>query len=163
IEGGAVDARADVYSLAAMLVVALTGEPAFDGTTVAKLYAHVNADPPRIGAQRADLAPFDEVIARGMAKLPDDRYASAGDLTRSRPRPRRTMRPVPRIRSRPPSSTLRRPSRSRRPSRRCALRSHGLRRVRPRRARTPRPRSAHARRPAPRCRRRSSARRPAAV
>lgn len=83
IEGGTVDARADVYSLAAMLVVALTGEPAFDGTTVAKLYAHVNADPPRIGAQRADLAPFDEVIARGMAKLPDDRYASAGDLARA--------------------------------------------------------------------------------
>ncbi|WP_320673276.1 serine/threonine-protein kinase, partial [Patulibacter defluvii] len=83
IEGGAVDARADVYSLAAMLVVALTGEPAFEGTTVAKLYAHVNAERPRVGDHRADLAPFDEVVACGMAKQPEDRYASAGDLARA--------------------------------------------------------------------------------
>ncbi|MCK9248527.1 MAG: serine/threonine protein kinase [Solirubrobacteraceae bacterium] len=83
IEGGAVDARSDVYSLAAMLVVMLTGQSAFDGTTVARLFAHVNAEPPRPGLRIEGLDPFDAVIARGMAKRPDERFPSAGDLARA--------------------------------------------------------------------------------
>ncbi|MGE4426036.1 MAG: serine/threonine-protein kinase, partial [Solirubrobacteraceae bacterium] len=85
IEGGAVDARSDVYSLAAMLVVMLTGQPAFEGTTVARLFAHVNAEPPQPGLRIDGLDPIDAVVARGMAKDPAARHASAGDLARAAP------------------------------------------------------------------------------
>ncbi len=80
VDGGDVDARADVYGLTATLVAALTGAPPYDGTTARKLYAHVNAPPPALGDERPPLAPFDDVLAAGMAKDPADRPASAGAL-----------------------------------------------------------------------------------
>nr|WP_282599929.1 serine/threonine protein kinase [Patulibacter sp. SYSU D01012] len=80
IEARPLDARADVYALAAMLYVALTGRPPFEGATMAKLFAHVNRERPTVSAVVPDLAAFDAVIARGMAQDPEDRPASAGEL-----------------------------------------------------------------------------------
>src|SRR3954469_13488836 len=83
--GGAVDARADVYALGCVLYQALTGEvpyPADSG--MAKMYAHGNQPPPVPSTVAPDLPKqFDEVIARAMAKDPNDRYLSAGDLGRA--------------------------------------------------------------------------------
>jgi hypothetical protein len=85
IRGGAVDARADVYSLGAVLFHALTGETPFAGRNhEAMLWAHLTEAPPSASARRRDVPrAFDAVIARAMAKRPPDRYPSAGDLGRA--------------------------------------------------------------------------------
>ena len=84
IQGGTVDARTDVYALACVLYESLTGEIPFQGTAPQKLWAHMNNPPPEVRSVRGDVAPgLDEVIRRGLAKLPDDRYPSAGDLGRA--------------------------------------------------------------------------------
>ncbi len=76
------DARADIYSLACVLYEALTGEPPFAGSTTAHLmFAHAHTPPPQPSAtQPAVPAPFDAVIAKGMAKDPDNRYATTIEL-----------------------------------------------------------------------------------
>jgi serine/threonine protein kinase len=85
ISGGALDARVDVYSLGCVLFEALTGQvPYPKDSDVAKMFAHLNEPPTRV----SQLAPgagssFDGVIDRALAKLPDHRYPSAGDLGRA--------------------------------------------------------------------------------
>ena len=76
------DARADIYSLACVLYEALTGEPPFAGTTTAHLIAaHLNTLPPRPSTTQPGVpAQFDAVIAKGMAKGPDQRYATTIEL-----------------------------------------------------------------------------------
>ena len=82
IQGEAATARSDVYSLTAVLYETLTGVvPYAKPNEAAVLFAHISEAPPRITERQGDLPPrLDEVIARGMAKLPSDRYASAGEL-----------------------------------------------------------------------------------
>src|SRR4051794_18154425 len=83
--GGSLDARADVYSLGCVLYQALTGQVPFPAdSSMAKMYAHGNQPPPVPSAVVPDLPKqFDDVIARAMAKDPNDRYLSAGDLGRA--------------------------------------------------------------------------------
>ena len=73
---------ADVYALACVLYECLTGASPYQVSQPSALIAaHLTAPIPRPSRQRPELpAGFDEVIARGMAKSPDDRYASAGEL-----------------------------------------------------------------------------------
>src|SRR5262245_1096923 len=82
IKGEAVDGRADVYSLGCVLYECLTREPPFRRETeVATLYAHLE-DPPPAPSATVTTVPksLDEVVAKAMAKAPDDRYASAAEL-----------------------------------------------------------------------------------
>jgi Protein kinase domain len=79
-----IDARADVYALGCVLYAALTGAPPFPRATVpATMLAHMHdaAAPPSSapGVPRE----FDRVLARALAKAPDDRFPSAGDLGRA--------------------------------------------------------------------------------
>jgi serine/threonine-protein kinase len=76
------DARADVYSLACVLYECLTGSPPFDAATMAGLVAaHLNTPPPQPSASQPNLPKqIDEVIATGMAKDPDNRYATTVEL-----------------------------------------------------------------------------------
>jgi serine/threonine protein kinase, bacterial len=77
-----VDHRADIYALACVLHECLTGASPYQASQPSALIAaHLTAPIPRPSQQQPDLpAGFDEVIARGMAKSPDDRYSSAGQL-----------------------------------------------------------------------------------
>ena len=82
--GQRVDARADIYALGCLLFEALTGEAPFErsapGAGAAAL-AHVDAPRPSPLDVRPDLPrEFDDVVKRAMAKDPDERYPSAGDL-----------------------------------------------------------------------------------
>ncbi|ORV09282.1 serine/threonine-protein kinase PknD [Mycobacterium celatum] len=84
---GPVTNRADVYSLAAVLTAILTGDRPFPAaTTVGQVIkAHLTAPPPKPSLARphAISARFDGVVARGMAKNPQQRFATAGDLARA--------------------------------------------------------------------------------
>jgi serine/threonine protein kinase/Tol biopolymer transport system component len=83
IEGRPIDGRADVYSLACVLYAALAGRPPFERESdLAVLWAHVQGEPPRLGAVRPELSVLDPVLARGLAKEPDERQATAGQLMR---------------------------------------------------------------------------------
>jgi CHASE2 domain-containing sensor protein len=82
IRGEAVSASVDIYAMAGVLYHCLTGQVAFDRDhEAAKLWAHLGAPPPAPTTLRSDLPDaIDEVIARGMAKDPRDRYATAAEL-----------------------------------------------------------------------------------
>jgi serine/threonine protein kinase len=70
---------ADVYALGAVLHLLLSGGPPFDGDSLAALAnAHLNVEPPPLPATvPADIA---AIVARCLAKRPEERYASAGEL-----------------------------------------------------------------------------------
>lgn len=74
--------RADVYALTCVLHECLTGSQPFPGDSVSVVItAHLMQPIPQPSRQRPGIpAAFDAVIARGMAKKPEDRYASAGGL-----------------------------------------------------------------------------------
>jgi hypothetical protein len=75
------DARTDVYALGCVLHAALTGTSPFRrGTVPATVLAHLEDLPPRPSDVHPDLAPFDAVVARALAKAPAARFQSAGDL-----------------------------------------------------------------------------------
>ncbi|MGP4016291.1 serine/threonine-protein kinase [Saccharopolyspora sp. 5N708] len=84
-DDGPIDHRVDVYSLACVLYQCLTGAKPFAGDTAASLInAHLNHPPPVPSAVRGDIPrEFDQIVARGMAKAPGDRFASAGELARA--------------------------------------------------------------------------------
>jgi predicted Ser/Thr protein kinase len=82
IEGSAVDARSDVYGLACVVWECLTGSAPFRrASEVATIYAHLHDPPPRLRNARPELAGgLDNVLARGLAKSPVDRFPSCGEF-----------------------------------------------------------------------------------
>lgn len=84
-DGARVDARSDTYALAALLYHALTGDVPFPRPTdAAKIFAHGMDPVPDPREKRAELPDeLSGVVMRGMAKDPEDRYLSAGDLGRA--------------------------------------------------------------------------------
>ncbi len=85
IAGEDVDRRADIYALGAMLHFALTGQAPFPRENeLATLFAHTNAPRPCPSAIRAEVSPrLDPVVAKAMAVDPDERFQSAGALSRA--------------------------------------------------------------------------------
>ncbi len=80
---GTVDARADVYALTCVLHECLTGAAPFPGTSMEQqIAAHLTAEPPKPSTVNPAVpTAFDDVIARGMAKQPGERYQSAAELS----------------------------------------------------------------------------------
>ena len=85
LQGGSLDARADVYALGCLTYQAITGRVPYPRETQpAKIWAHMNDPPPSVLDAAPDVpAPFDDIVRRAMAKDPNDRYPSAGDLGRA--------------------------------------------------------------------------------
>ncbi len=82
IEGRPVDGRSDVYSLGCLLYECLTGEPPFVGPSrLAVAWAHLEEEPPSISVRNRRLPQaLDAVIRKAMAKEPEERYATCGEL-----------------------------------------------------------------------------------
>ena len=82
VRGDPVDARADVYSLGCLLFECLTGEvPFVRDSDIAVVFAHLEEPPPRPSERAGELpSEIDAVIARALAKQPEDRYETCGEL-----------------------------------------------------------------------------------
>lgn len=76
------DGRADVYALAGTFHHMLTGAPPFPASTTAQLiHSHLNLPVPPLTDRNPSLpAAFDTVVARAMAKNPQDRFGSCGEF-----------------------------------------------------------------------------------
>jgi serine/threonine-protein kinase len=79
--GGAIDGRADQYGLAATAYHLLTGSPVFGTSNPAVVISHhLNSPPPRLADFRLALAAVDPVLARALAKNPNDRFPTCTDF-----------------------------------------------------------------------------------
>jgi serine/threonine-protein kinase len=82
LQGAKGDAASDIYSFGCMLFEVLTGHVPFDRpSNVAKIFAHVSDPIPSAEDAVAGVpAALDAIIASAMAKRPQDRFSSAGQL-----------------------------------------------------------------------------------
>jgi ABC-type branched-subunit amino acid transport system substrate-binding protein len=77
IRGDPVDGRTDVYALGCLLYECLAGTPPFRRQTEAEtLWAHMQDEPPPLRGHAA----LDPVLGKALAKDPEDRYRSCGEL-----------------------------------------------------------------------------------
>ena len=82
IESHPVDGRTDLYALACATFEMLSGSPPFKrDQRLAVLWAQLSEPPPALTARRGDLPPaVDQVLAKALAKSPDDRYQTCLDF-----------------------------------------------------------------------------------
>ncbi|MBX9722171.1 MAG: tetratricopeptide repeat protein, partial [Candidatus Obscuribacterales bacterium] len=82
-KGQAVDFRSDIYSLTVCLFELMLGKRPFDAdSSIGLIYKHVNEETPQILSSQVDCFHpiLNEIISRGMAKDPKDRYDSMQDM-----------------------------------------------------------------------------------
>lgn len=77
-----VDGRADIYALGAVLYEMLAGDPPFTGPTAQAIVAKVITEKvPALESRRETVPPHvSATVARALAKLPPDRFASAREF-----------------------------------------------------------------------------------
>jgi serine/threonine-protein kinase len=82
IDAESIDGRADVYSLGCLVYECLTGEHVFPRSSrLAVAWAHLEEEPPRASRTRPGLPEaIDRVIARALAKEPEQRHSTCGAL-----------------------------------------------------------------------------------
>jgi serine/threonine kinase PknH len=73
----------DIYALACVLFETLTGTPPYTGDRVSVIGAHISGPIPRASMRIRVPQELDAVIARGMGKRSEDRYATAGQFARA--------------------------------------------------------------------------------
>src|SRR5204863_2798769 len=78
LEGKDTDARSDIFAFGAVLYEMLTGRKTFEGASQASLIASIL----RVEPQPLTPAAVDRVVRTCLAKDPDERWQSAGDLAR---------------------------------------------------------------------------------
>jgi Tol biopolymer transport system component len=82
LEGEAADARTDMFAFGAVLYEMLTGKRAFEGKSRASFIAAILSSEPRPISELQPMTPrlLDRLVKRCLAKDPDERWQSAGDL-----------------------------------------------------------------------------------
>ena len=81
--GEPLDGRSDVYSFAVTLFFLLAGRPPFQAdSSIAIALMHVHDIPPLLSTVRPAISPqIDQIIAKALAKWPEDRYQTAGKFS----------------------------------------------------------------------------------
>lgn len=84
IRGGALDLRADVYSLGCTIYQLLSGRPPYTGSSADELLRkHLKSPPPAVEAINKNITPeFGQLLRRMLAKEPSDRPQSVQDFLR---------------------------------------------------------------------------------
>jgi len=84
LEGREADARSDIFAFGTVLYEMVAGKKAFEGKTQASLIASILKEEPRPLGEMQPTSPvvFDRAIRQCLAKDPDERWQSAGDLRR---------------------------------------------------------------------------------
>ena len=82
IEGLPADVRTDIFALGAVIFEMVTGQRPFQGPSAARtLAAIIETDPPAVSSLQPRVpAAIDRVVRKCLAKDPDKRWQSAGDL-----------------------------------------------------------------------------------
>jgi len=78
--GDSIDQRADIFACGVLLYRLLTGKPAFSGTAEQTMYKILNENPPPPSSLARRPVAYDAVVARAIAKKPEDRYPHARAL-----------------------------------------------------------------------------------
>ncbi len=112
LRGADVDPRVDQYALGCTAFNLLTGSAPFVHSNPAVVIGHhLSTPPPRVGDRRPDAAELDAVIARAMAKHPDERFATCRDFATALAGQAATAAtPVTRVAAAAPTQAVARPA-----------------------------------------------------
>jgi serine/threonine-protein kinase len=82
VEGKPVDGRSDIFSLGVLLYEMLAGRPPFVGDNISTVMYRIVNEMPTPPSQINSRTPagFDQIIAKALAKLPENRYQNAKEF-----------------------------------------------------------------------------------